>query len=131
MRAYFGNDTTGADVQPAFRLPHHGPTLVAARLSIPLRFEDLISILYHASDVLTDSDTIREHIMDALVNQGGRSIAADKRALESSILAGTADVERLAVCQRRITSLFGQPSTFGSARTRSPIIGSVVRRRAA
>lgn len=126
MRASLGK--LSADVVPAFRAGGHGPTRTVAQLSIPLRLDDLISILYHcplSGSTLTDADLIRETVLDALVNHGANAIAADKARLAARLAAGHVDragLARLATCQRRIAEVFpGEPDPVRSPAKRSPI----------
>jgi len=126
MRGYLGN--TGTDVTPSFRASGHGHTRTVAQLSIPLRLDDLISILYHSpltGRALTDADEIRATVLDGLVNCGGDAIARDKHILAGQIAAGSLDddaLTRLATCQRRIEALFpGKPDRLLSPAKHSPI----------
>lgn len=131
MRCYLGKD--GIDITARFRAGGCGPTVVAARISVPLRWDDLVSILYGtrlSGAALTDADQVREHVLDVLINHGGRAIAAGKTALESAILTGTVDVERLAACQRRITALYGFPPGLCELHN-PPVIARQARPRAA
>lgn len=115
MHAYLNR--MPVEITPAFRADRKGPTLGSASFSVPLRYEDLVSILYHVTvsgPMLGDADVVREAIVEALVNHGGQAIAADKARLETAVAANTLDNAarvRLAVCQRRITDLFGRPDT--------------------
>lgn len=111
MRCYLGRD--GVDITARFRAGGKGPTVTAARVSVPLRYDDLVAILYHTRLVgpaLSDADAIREAILDTVVNHGGAAIAADKARLAAAIEARDGvNWARLAVCQRRITDLYGYP----------------------
>jgi hypothetical protein len=104
------------EVTPRFRAGRKGPTVASASLSVPLRFDDLVSILYHAplsAAGLADADAVREAVMDALVNHGGTAIARDKDALETAYACArlTPDQRaRLARCQQRIVTVFGRPA---------------------
>ncbi|MCR3753729.1 hypothetical protein [Lentzea californiensis] len=109
MRAHLGKE--GVELSARFRATGRGPTVIAARFNIPLRFEDLVSILYAAplaGEQLADADRIRETVLDVLLNDGANKVAADKARLERAIETRAADVDqpRLITCKRRVTELF-------------------------
>lgn len=126
MRAHLGRD--GVELTAKFRASGRGPTVTAARFNIPLRFEDLVSILYScalADADLGDADLIRETILDTLLNRGADAVAQDKVRLERAIEAGAADLDRtrLTVCKRRVTELFlTADNGLRESRERSPIL---------
>ncbi|RDI23064.1 hypothetical protein DFR72_111195 [Lentzea flaviverrucosa] len=109
MRAHLGKE--GVELSARFRVSGRGPTVIAARFNIPLRFEDLVSILYAApltGEQLADADRIRETVLDVLLNHGANKVADDKARLERAIETRAADVDqpRLITCKRRVTELF-------------------------
>ncbi|NKE59395.1 hypothetical protein FXN61_22320 [Lentzea sp. PSKA42] len=109
MRAHLGRE--GVELSARFRVGGRGPTVIAARFNIPLRFEDLVSILYSCEltgEQLADADRIREAVLDTLLNDGANKVAADKARLERAIETRAAGVDqpRLITCKRRVTELF-------------------------
>ncbi|MET9626958.1 hypothetical protein ABZX92_05795 [Lentzea sp. NPDC006480] len=126
MRAHLGRE--GFELSARFRVSGRGPTVIAARFNIPLRFEDLVSILYSCEltgEQLGDADRIRETVLDVLLNHGGNKVAVDKARLERANEAGAAGVDRprLTTCKRRVAELFlTADNGLRDSREQSPIL---------
>jgi hypothetical protein len=124
MRAHPGRE--GVELSARFR--GRGPTVIAARFNIPLRFEDLVSILHSCEltgEQLAGADRIRETVLDTLLNDGANKAADDRTRLERAIETGTAgvDLARLMLCKRRVTELFlTADNGLRDSRERSPIL---------
>ncbi|MGW6449784.1 hypothetical protein [Lentzea sp. NPDC055074] len=126
MRAHLGKD--GVELSARFRVSGRGPTVTAARFNIPLRFEDLVSILYASplnDEQLADADRIRETVLDVLLNDGANKVAVDKARLERAIETRAADLDqaRLITCKGRVTELFlAADNGLRDSRERSAIL---------
>ncbi|WP_017972915.1 hypothetical protein [Actinopolyspora halophila] len=113
MRADVGKHRV--EVRPAFRTGKGRATNVA--ISVPLRAEDLVSILYHSrlnGSQLRDADAVREAIADVVLNRGGNRIQRDKLQLQADLAHDRIDTDRLSTCRRRVATLFG-PDTRGTS----------------
>lgn len=110
MRGYV--DSHPVDLTPAFRADgrRKPAAITSASFSVPLRAEDIVSILYHCklgTERLSDADRVREAIAEALLNRGAERIARDKARLSAAVnTGGQYDRQRLDAIRQRVSSLF-------------------------
>jgi hypothetical protein len=108
MHAYVNRHPV--EVTPRFRRTGRGRAVANASLSVPLRTEDLVAILYYSqldTAGLADVDAVRTAIADALVNKGAHRIAAEKTRLQNAVQdKGDYDSQRLELVESRVRAVF-------------------------
>lgn len=117
MRAYI--DGHPVEIRPGYRVDGRGRAATSVSLSIPLRTDDLVAILYTSNLTaaqLADADHVRAAIAELVVERGTDRITRAKATLRALVLNRALDQPRFDACRQRVRTLFPRADSHRAAK---------------